>query len=647
VSQPQVQPYGRWRSPITSDLIVAGTIGLSQPRLEGQDVYWIEQRPSEAGRNVVVRRTAAGVTDDLTSGSFNARTRVHEYGGGSYVTEAGSVYFSNFADQRLYRQDPGCAPSPLTPAAAFRYADAVVDRARRQLICVREDHTDKTRPAVNGLVSLSLDGDPSGDRILVSGNDFYASPRLSPDGECLAWLTWNHPSMPWDGTELWAGHFDSAGSLTRLELVAGGSAESIFQPEWSPDGELHFVSDRSGWWNLYRYRGGQVESLCPVEAEFGLPQWVFGMSTYAFIEPRRLLCTYQAGDTWELARLDTDTRRLTPIAVPYTSIGGLRATHERAVFIGGSPTQSSAVVVLDLATDRLHVVRPSSNVTVDPGYLSSAQPIEFPTEQGRTAHALFYPPRNRDFAAPAEERPPLLVLSHGGPTGAASTALSLEIQYWTSRGFAVVDVNYGGSTGYGRKYRQRLDGCWGIVDVDDCVNAARHLVQRGLVDGQRLAIRGGSAGGYTTLAALTFRDVFKAGASHYGICDLEALAKDTHKFESRYLDRLIGPYPERQDLYRERSPIHFTDRLSCPLILFQGLEDEVVPPAQAEAMFEAVRRKGLPVAYVAFAGEQHGFRKAENIKRALDGELYFYSKIFGFDLAERVEPVPIANLSKT
>ena len=646
LSQPQVQPYGRWRSPVTSDLIVAGTIGLGQPSLDGQDVYWIEQRPGEAGRNVVVRR-AGGKTTDLTPSAFNVRTRVHEYGGGAYVVEAGQVYFSNFADQRLYRQDPGTEPRPLTPAAALRYADGVIDLARRQLICVREDHTDKAHQAVNTLVGLSLDGDPSGGRILVSGNDFYAAPRLSPDGRRLAWLTWNHPRMPWDGTELWVGHFTGAGALARLELVAGGAGESIFQPEWSPDGELHFVSDRTGWWNLYRSRAGQIEPLCPLEAEFGLPQWMFGMSTYAFIEPGQLVCTYLAGGTWRLARLHTDTRRLTPVAVPYTSISGLRATRERAVFIGGSPTESPAVVLLDLARDQLAVVRKSSNVMIDPGYLSPAQPIEFPTGQGLTAHALFYPPRNRDFAAPADQRPPLLVLSHGGPTGTASAALSLGIQYWTSRGFAVVDVNYGGSTGYGRAYRQRLDGRWGIVDVDDCVNAARHLIQRGLVDGQRLAIRGGSAGGYTTLAALTFRDVFKAGASHYGICDLEALAKDTHKFESRYLDRLIGPYPERHDLYRERSPIHFTDRLSCPLILFQGLEDEVVPPHQAEAMFEAVRRKGLPVAYVPFEGEQHGFRKAENIKRALDGELYFYSRIFDFALAESVEPVPIANLSTT
>jgi dipeptidyl aminopeptidase/acylaminoacyl peptidase len=535
----------------------------------------------------------------------------------------------------------------LTPAAAFRYADGVIDRARRQLICVREDHTDQAHPAVNTLIGLSLDGDPWGGRILVSGNDFYAAPRLSPDGRRLAWLTWNHPGMPWDGTELWIGYFTGAGALAGLELVAGGAGESIFQPEWSPDGELHFVSDRSGWWNLYRSRGGQIEPLCPLQAEFGVPQWVFGMSTYAFIQPGQLLCSYLAAGTWRLVRLETDTRRLTPLAVPYTSISGVRASRERAVFVGGSPTESPAVVVLDLAHDQLAVVRKSSTVTIDPGYLSPAQPIEFPTEQGLTAHALFYPPRNRDVAAPAAQRPPLLVLSHGGPTGTASAALSLGIQYWTSRGFAVVDVNYGGSTGYGRAYRQRLDGRWGIVDVDDCVNAARYLVQQGLVDDRRLAIRGGSAGGYTTLAALTFRDVFSAGASHYGICDLEALAKDTHKFESRYLDRLIGPYPERHDLYRERSPIHFTNRLSCPLILFQGLEDEIVPPHQATAMFEAVRRKGLPVAYVPFEGEQHGFRKAENIKRALDGELYFYSKVFDFELAEPVEPVPIANLSTT
>jgi dipeptidyl aminopeptidase/acylaminoacyl peptidase len=426
--------------------------------------------------------------------------------------------------------------------------------------------------------------------------------------------------------------------------VAGGPEESIFQPEWSPDGILHFVSDRTGWWNLYRWRQGQIEPLCAKTAEFGRPHWVFGQSTYAFESARRILCTYNTEGTWRLASLDTATGTLEPIETPYTEIRYLRASAGRAVFVAGSPTETAAVVQLDLAAKRLAMLRRSSTITVDPGYLSVPRTIAFPTEQGKTAYAFFYPPQNRDYTAPASERPPLLVSSHGGPTSATSTMLRLEVQYWTSRGIAVLDVNYGGSTGYGRDYRQRLNDLWGIVDVDDCVNGVRYLVERGEVDGRRLAIHGGSAGGYTTLCALTFRTLFRAGASYYGVSDLEALAKDTHKFESRYLDRLIGPYPERRDLYLDRSPIHFTDRLSCPVILFQGLEDKVVPPNQAELMVEALRKKGLPVAYVAFVGEQHGFRRAENIKRTLEGELYFYARVFGFPLADAVEPVPIENL---
>jgi dipeptidyl aminopeptidase/acylaminoacyl peptidase len=426
--------------------------------------------------------------------------------------------------------------------------------------------------------------------------------------------------------------------------VAGGEDESIFQPEWSPDGVLYFVSDRTGWWNLYRWHDGQVEPLVEIEAEFGLPQWVFGMSTYAFESAGRIICVYTQQGTWHLASLDTATGKLDPIETPYTQLEELRAAPGRVVFLAGSPTEPVSIVQLDLATRQFEVLRRSSEMAIDPGYLSFPQEIEFPTEQGLTAHAFFYAPQNRDYVAPSGEWPPLLVIIHGGPTGATSSTLNLGIQYWTSRGMAVLDVNYGGSTGYGRAYRQRLNGQWGIVDVDDCVNGARYLVERGKVDGDRLAIRGGSAGGYTTLSVLAFRDLFKAGASYFGISDLEALAKDTHKFESRYLDRLVGPYPERRDLYRERSPIHFTHRLSCPMILFQGLEDKVVPPNQAETMFEAVRAKGLPVAYLPFEGEQHGFRRAENIKRALDAELYFYSRVFGFDLADPVEPVPIENL---
>ncbi len=644
MAEPKVASYGSWKSPITSDLIASETIRLGQIALDGDDVYWVESRPMEGGRYVIVRRTPDGQMTDVTPFPFNARTRVHEYGGGVFAVADGTIYFSNFADQRLYRQDPDAEPRPITPEADLRYADGVIDHRRRRLLCVREDHTDSGREAINTIVSLDLDGDGSGGRVLVSGNDFCSSPRLSPDGSLLAWLTWNYPNMPWDGTELWVGELEADGSLGRAQRVAGGKDESIFQTEWSPDGVLYFVSDRTNWWNLYRWRNGRVEPLIEMEAEFGKPQWVFGMSTYAFESARRIICTYTQQGTWHLASLDTTTGKLSPIETPYTQIEGLRATPGHAVFVAGSPTEPMSVVQLDLATGKVEVLRRSSKITIDPGYLSIPWEIEFPTEGALTAHAFFYAPKNRDYVGPPDERPPLLVVSHGGPTSAASTALNLGIQYWTSRGLAVLDVNYGGSTGYGRAYRQRLEGQWGVVDVDDCVNGALYLVKRGEVDGSRLAIRGGSAGGYTTLSALIFRDVFKAGASYYGVSDLEALAKHTHKFESRYLDRLIGPYPERRDLYRERSPIHFTYRLSCPMILFQGMEDKVVPPEQAEMMFEAVRAKGLPVAYLLFEGEQHGFRRAENIKRALDAELYFYSMVFDFELADPVEPVPIENL---
>ncbi|HEV8717782.1 MAG TPA: S9 family peptidase [Candidatus Binatia bacterium] len=641
MAAPQVAPYGSWKSPITSDLIVSETVGLGQIALDGEDIYWLELRPAEGGRSVVVRRTPDKCIRDITPAPFNARTRVHEYGGGAFMVSDGTLYFAHFADQRLYRQVGAAAPQPLTPAAAFRYADGVVDR-RGRIICVREDHTVTGREAANTLVSIKLiNGDSE---VLVSGNDFYASPRLNPDGSRLAWLTWNHPNMPWDGTELWAGDLMPDGSLGHRERVAGGGSESIFQPEWSPDGMLYFVSDRTGWWNLYRWRQGRIDPLWPMAAEFGRPQWAFGMSTYAFTSADRIICAYSEHGAWHLANLDTEMQKLDVIDTPYTEIWDVRAVAGQVVCGVGSPAEPATIVQFDPITRRFAVLRRSSTIDIDAGYLSIPQVIAFPTEHGLTAYALFYAPRNRDYSAPPGERPPLLVKSHGGPTSSASTTLNLGIQYWTSRGIAVLDVNYGGSTGYGRAYRERLKGQWGIVDVDDCVNGARFLVERGEVDGKRLAITGGSAGGYTTLCALTFRELFKAGASHYGISDLEALARDTHKFESRYEESLVGPYPERRDLYRERSPIHFTDRLACPLIVFQGLEDKVVPPNQAEMMVAALRKKGLPVAYVPFAGEQHGFRRAENIKRALDGELYFYSRVFGFALADAVEPVPIENL---
>ena len=640
----QKAPYGSWRSPITSDLIVAESIGLGEIRLDGDDIYWTEMRPSEAGRNVVVRRTPDGRTTDVTPRPFNVRTLVHEYGGGAFTVSGGVVYFSNFADQRLYRQEPGGEPEPLTPESEMRYADGAIDRGRGRMVCVREDHTGDGE-AVNTIVNIDLDGMGVG-AVLLSGNDFYSSPRLSPDGSRLAWLSWDHPHMPWDGNELWVAEIQADGTLGGTEFVAGRADEAIFQPEWSPDGVLYFVSDPSGWWNLYRWCDGHVEPLQEMEAEFGVAQWGLGMSTYGFASDKRIICSYNRDGTSHIADLNTETLELKTVPTPFTEItrSGMRVDAGRVAFGAGSPTMPESLMLHDLTTGATDVLRSWHEVDLDAGYLSRPQPIEFLTEDGRTAHAFFYPAKNKDYVAPAGERPPLLVMSHGGPTGAASTTLDLRVQYWTSRGFCVMDVNYGGSTGYGTEYRRRLNGLWGVVDVDDCVNGARYLAERADVDSQRMAIRGGSAGGYTTLSALTFRDVFRAGASSYGISDLEALARDTHKFESRYLDTLVGPYPERSDLYVERSPIHHTDRLSSPLILFQGLEDKVVPPSQSEMMRDALREKGLPVAYVPFEGEQHGFRRAKNIKRALDAELYFYSRVFGFELADPVEPVPIENL---
>ena len=642
MARPNAASYGSWKSPITAGVVAAGEVGLEQVRIAGGDIYWIERRSQEGGRKVIVCRSADGRVTDVTPAGFNARNRVHEYGGGDYAVAEDTIVFSNFTDQRLYLQRPGAEPRPLTPTADLRYADGVIDRGRNVLFCVREDHTG-VGEAINTVASVDLDRENAGE-VLVSGNDFYCSPRLSPDGSQLAWLTWNHPNMPWDGAELWVGKLNEDGSVAKSVRVAGSITESICQPQWSPDGTLYFVSDRTGWWNLYRWCGDKVEPVCPMDAEFGEPPWVFGGSLYGFENEKRILCCYTKDGTWNLAEINTTTRTLDRIQLPYTSISQVRAGNRRAVFIAASSTESASILSLDLITYDRQVLRRSREANVDSEYLSLPEAIEFPTEHGLTAHGIFYPPKNRDYLGPPDHKPPLLVMSHGGPTSATSTSLRHALQYWTSRGIAVLDVNYGGSSGYGREYRERLKGRWGIVDVDDCANGARYLVERGDIDGNRLAIRGGSAGGYTTLCALTFRDTFKAGASHYGISDLEALAKDTHKFESRYLDGLIGPYPERRDLYVERSPIHFTDRLACPMILFQGLEDKVVPPNQAEKMVEAVRAKGLPVAYLTFEGEQHGFRKAENIKRVLEAELYFYSKVFNFELADPVEPVKIENL---
>lgn len=645
MTERKVAPFGSWASPITADLLARSGVRLSLPVPDGDATYWLEERPAEEGRSVVVRSDASGTPADVTPAGFNARSKVHEYGGGSYWVDGGTVFFSNFEDQRLYRQDPPDRPVPVTPEppvpGSVRYADGKVTSDGRLIVCVRERHDDGV---TNELVALPADG--SGDpRVIAGGHDFYAFPRISPDGSRLAWTCWDHPRMPWDGTELWVGELTEDGTLGRERRVAGGDAESIFQPEWSPDGVLHFVSDRTGWWNLYRERDGEAQPLATREAEFGVPQWEFGYSTYAFLSDGRIACIHTRDGSDHLALLDPATSELVDMDLQYSCYEPyLRSDGSRLVFVAGGPATPGQVVSLDFQTRAVDVLRESQTTTLDPAYFSIPGPIEFRTDGGLFAHALFYPPASPDHAGPEGERPPLVVMSHGGPTGHVTAEFDLRTQFFTSRGLAVVDVNYGGSTGYGREYRERLKGQWGVVDTADCVNAAKHLAEAGEVDGRRLAIRGGSAGGYTTLCALTFHDDFAVGASYFGLADLEPFAQDTHKFESRYLDGLIGPWPEAADLWRARSPVRFAELLACPVILLQGLEDEVVPPSQAEIMVRALRAKGLPYAYLAFEGEQHGFRKAENIKRAFEAELYFYSRVLGFDLADLVEPVAIENL---
>jgi dipeptidyl aminopeptidase/acylaminoacyl peptidase len=634
-------PYGSWASPITVDVITQQAVKLAQPAIDGDSSYWLEGRPYEKGRNALVRRDKAGQVSDVTPEPFNVRTLAHEYGGGAYTVKNNIVYFVNFADQRIYRHEAETGKTaPVTAEGSYHYADICVDATRNRLICVREDHTVKGREAVTTIVSIDVETGKQ--QVLIEGNDFYSTPTLTGDGTRLAWLTWKHPNMPWDESQVFVGEVALDGTIKDSRLVAGGKDESCFQPQWSPHGELFFLSDRTGFWNIYR--GDQAPLLVhEKKTDFGVPQWIFGLTTYDFLNDGRILCTYGENGISTLAFLDAERGTLSPIKSQWQDFANIRCGAGRAIFVAGANTILPGVVEMSAAGDSFQVLKKSSPVELDPGYVSVAQPIKVPTEGGRKAYAFFYPPNNKDFRAPAGQLPPLLVKSHGGPTSATSSTLSLGIQFWTSRGIAVVDVNYGGSTGFGREFRNRLYDSWGVVDVDDCVNAAHYLAKQGKVDANRMAIAGGSAGGYTTLCALTFRDAFKAGASYYGVSDLEALAKDTHKFESRYLDRLVGPYPAAKEIYVARSPINFAERIKCPVLFLQGNEDKVVPPSQSVSMVNALRKNGIPVAYIEFEGEQHGWRKAETIKRALLAELYFYGQIFGFKPADSIEPVNIEN----
>ncbi|GAB3095792.1 S9 family peptidase [Aestuariicella hydrocarbonica] len=678
-SDTQTLPYGSWPSPITSDLLTRQNVRLSEPQISDSGSFWLESRPQEQGRNVLMfqayevsgNKTEA---EEVLPQEVSVRSQAHEYGGASYLATGQGVFYVNAADQRVYHWSE-TESTPLTPEGPFRYADFCLDPHRKRLICVREDHRQAGQEEVNELVAIALSDTPAATNdqvtVLVSGHDFFSNPRLSPDGAHLSWLCWDHPCMPWDSSECWLSPLDSDGLPDNPMLIAGGNGESVFQPQWSPAGQLFLVSDRSNWWNLYRLDEEGLTAITQLEAEFATPQWVFGMSTYSFLSGHEILACFTHSGQWQLAYIDTYQYTCQPLATDFTDLSQIQSLNQRSVFLAANPNQASQLVHLSgTLVDSIQRLAQSSTTNLDKALISQPQAITFVTgheanqdnqdnqdnrdnthqnnaggDSGSTvAHAFYYPPCNPAAIAPENTAPPLIVLCHGGPTGATETGLNLKIQYWTSRGFAVIDVNYRGSTGYGREYREQLNGAWGVHDVEDVCAAAHYLVSQGLANPEQIAIKGSSAGGYTVLAALTFSDTFNAGASLYGIGDLETLATDTHKFESRYLDTLVGAYPQQQALYRQRSPIHHAQQLNCPVIFFQGLDDKVVPPNQAEAMVRALDEKQVPVAYVPFSGEGHGFRRASSIERCLEAEWSFYGQVFGFQVPDSIQPVEVKNL---
>ena len=651
MSAKTISPFGSWDSPVTAELITQGGLRLGEVRVDGSDTYWLEGRPEESGRHVVVRRTPDGSVIDINPTPFNARNAVHEYGGASFAVQDGVIYFTNWDDQRIYSVTEGGVPVAITAEPDIdqgdRYADLVLSNDSNWILCVRERHFENEE-ADNELVAVKTDG--SGEvNILASGYDFYSSMRQSPSGDRVCWLSWNHPDMPWDGCELWVADFNSvSGSVSNERNVAGDRSTSIVQPEWGPDGTLVFITDESGWWNLAKQKNGISSSILSEKSDHGGPAWQFGLRTYAFLSEgdTRIVLKDSKDGNGRLREIGLDGQVRSQILVPHTSIADVTVLDEtHVVYVGSSPTSAAEVVCASLGDGSTEVLKSSSDTHLDGLYLSVPEAIKFPTTEDGEAHAFYYAPTNPLFESDDSEKPPLLVISHGGPTSATSASLNLSTQFWTSRGFAVVDVNYRGSVGHGKVFRDALKGNWGVYDTDDCIAAADYLAGQGLIDTDRVAIKGSSAGGYTTINALTFHDRFAAGATYYGIADLSVFVGDTHKYESRYLDSLIGPYPEAKQLYHDRSAINFADRLSCPMLILQGLEDKIVPPSQAEIMAEALRDKGIPFSLMMFEGEQHGFRQSKNIIASLEGELYFYGRVLGFTPAGELHAIEIENAS--
>jgi dipeptidyl aminopeptidase/acylaminoacyl peptidase len=654
----QSAAYGSWPSPVTAAHVARSASRPGDLAVDGLDIYVSESRPHEAGRVGIVKLLPTPELtppEDVLGAPFSARSRVHEYGGGGFAVRGGSLVFVNDTDQALYVKGHGEKPrrlSPLLLGGQRRFAEPLIDASRERVLAIVEEHSASGREASNTVAAVGFGSRTGRFETLLSGQDFYSSLRLSRDGKRLAWLSWRHPRMPWDGTELWVTDLDGRGLPTAARRIAGSATESVFQPEWDQQGGLLFISDRSGFWNLQRWDESGVKPLCPRPADFGVPQWVFGMSTYCCLPDGDVLCTLTEGGIWRLGRRSHTTGDLRLLDFPYTEYSTLRAAPGGAALLVASPLMSTTLMHFDIQTEQMSSLRhygsssaAGTETELALTAVSQPVPIEYSSADGMRAHGLFYAPTHPEYTGPEGARPPLLVRCHGGPTSQAATGLNLRTQYWTSRGFALLEVNYRGSSGYGRAYRDALRGQWGVGEVLDCIAGASSLAQRGLVDRERMCISGGSAGGYTSLAALTFHEVFAAGAIYYGVSDLSALARDTHKFESRYLDGLVGPYPEMAALYTERSPLSHLDRLKRPVVFFHGLQDKVTPPNQAVAMVKALEEQGVPVAFLAFPEEGHGFRLAETIRRSLDAELYFYCHMFGIEPADNLEPIEIKNSS--
>lgn len=658
----KIKAYGSWKSSLSAEMLADKGVRFGHMCVDGDDVYWLESRAKDQGRTVLVKHSSDGTIGDLLPDDVSVRSKVHEYGSGDFIVDQQIVYFTNAKDQCVYRFDGKL--SRLTKPnlqSEHRYADFAIAPNKQYLVCVRETHHKNS--VINDLVSISLDDNESGKvKVLHAGFDFYSFPRLSKLGHRICWTCWNQPDMPWDAAELWTADLHEDGSLDAAHKIVGGNdlsarqdantqgpiiaepqnQQSIYQPLWSDDGVLHYINDVSGWSNIYSCRDGILNALTPIDREFGVPQWVLASSTYALCSDNQIYALYLQDGQQQLCHIDAESGHIEPIALPFRNFGDhLLYANNVLYFRAAGPAVEEAIYRFDLATNQFEQISESKTFPLSVEEISVSKTIQFESKNNRPCHAFYYSPKNSQYTAPLNTLPPLIVMSHGGPTAMTNNSLNTAIQFWTHRGFAVVDVNYGGSTGFGKKYRNSLRGNWGVVDVEDCIAAANYLVSKQLVDEKALLIRGGSAGGYTTLCALTFHNVFAAGMSRYGVADLESLASDSHKFEARYLDSVVGPYPQEKALYQARSPIHSTNQLSCPILLLQGADDKVVPPNQAEMMVEALENKKIPYAYKLYQGEGHGFRNADTIVDALNSELSFYQQVLQLDSDEAISKLEI------